>query len=82
MFVGQSVQFTLPLSGLYLPAMQGTHVSAFGPENPLLHLQELLYVLYASDHEFVGQSKHVLVVGIESCECKVFAARSMSASDR
>ena len=82
MFVGQSVQFTLPLLGLYLPAMQVKHVSASWPENPLLHLQELLYVLYASDHEFVGQLRHVLFVEIESCEFKVFAARSMSASDR
>jgi len=81
-FVGQSVQFTLPLSGLYLPAMQGTHVSAFGPENPLLHLQELLYVLYASDHEFVGQFTHVLVVAVACCAFKVDDARSIFASDR
>ena len=52
-FAPQSVQATLPLLVLYLPATQVEQTPPSGPVNPALHVQ---VELDAAEFEFAGQA--------------------------
>jgi len=57
-FDGQDSHTCGPGSGLKVPAKHAKHISPLCPENPALHMQAFLFVLFSSDWELLGQFWH------------------------
>lgn len=64
-FVGQDVQFPVPLAALYVPSPHAKHETPVRPglfcgQYPALHVQFASSPLIAGDDEYVGQNSHWL----------------------
>jgi len=57
-FDGQDWHTCGPGSGLKVPAEHAKHISPLYPENPALHRQEFLLVLFAGEFELLRQFWH------------------------
>jgi hypothetical protein len=57
-FAAHSEQFHEPETILYSPALHAVHGSPFGPVNPALHEQLVIFTLASADHENAGHPVH------------------------